>query len=62
MTEVIGRGSFGVVSKGKCKLTGRNVALKVMTKKTTTIYDLTKIIREIQLMRKCNDITSSFQQ
>lgn len=28
--EVLGKGSYGCVSKGKCKTTGRVVALKVM--------------------------------
>jgi len=28
--EVIGKGSYGCVSKAKCKETGRMVALKVM--------------------------------
>ena len=28
--EILGKGSYGCVSKGKCKVSGRIVALKVM--------------------------------
>ena len=28
--EFVGKGSYGSVSKGKCKLTGRIVAIKIM--------------------------------
>lgn len=30
IVELIGNGSYGVVSKGKCKTTGRAVALKIL--------------------------------
>ena len=30
MVEVIGKGSYGCVSRGKCKKTGRQVAIKIM--------------------------------
>jgi len=47
---VIGKGSFGCVSRGKCKISGRPVALKVMKgmkEKTGREYDIIKILREI---------------
>jgi len=28
--EIIGKGSYGFVAKGKCKTTGKVVALKIM--------------------------------
>jgi len=55
---VIGKGSFGCVSKGTCKVTGRMVALKVVKNRTGKEYDVIKLIREIQLMRKLNDLTA----
>ena len=45
--EVIGKGSYGCVSKAKCKETGRMVALKVMKNQTLTEYELIKLLREI---------------
>ena len=50
--EVLGKGSYGCVSKGRCKQTGRIVALKVMENQTNTEYDTIKLLREIQLMRR----------
>ena len=47
MIEVIGKGSYGYVSRGKCRATGREVALKIMINQTTTEYDTIKILREI---------------
>ena len=52
--EVIGKGSYGCVSKAKCKETGRMVALKVMKNQTLTEYELIKLLREIQLMKRLN--------
>ena len=45
--EVIGKGSYGCVSKAKCRNTGRIVALKVMKNQTLTEYELIKLLREI---------------
>ena len=45
--KVIGKGSYGCVSKAKCKETGRMVALKVMKNQTLTEYELIKLLREI---------------
>jgi len=47
------------VSKGVCKATGRAVALKVMVNQTTTEYDAIKVLREIQLMKRLNDLSAS---
>ena len=45
--NVLGKGSYGHVSKGKCKFTGREVALKVMINQTSTEYDTIKVLREV---------------
>ena len=50
--EVLGKGSYGCVSKAKCLKTGRIVALKIMENQTNTEYDTIKLLREIQLMKK----------
>ena len=47
IVEVIGQGSYGWVSKGICKKTGRTVALKIMVNQITKEYDLIKVLREI---------------
>ena len=54
--EVIGKGSYGCVSKAMCKETGRMVALKVMKNQSLTEYELIKLLREIQLMKKLNGL------
>ena len=54
--EFIGRGSYGSVSKGKCKLSGKIVAIKIMENQTDSEYDSIKLVREIQLMRHLNKI------
>ena len=59
--EVLGKGSYGCVSKAKCKTTGRVVALKVMENQTDTEYDTIKLVREIQLMRRLNQICKKFE-
>lgn len=56
MIEVIGKGSYGYVARGKCHKSGKEVALKVIHSETTTEYDMIKILREIQLMRKMNQL------
>lgn len=54
--EVIGKGSYGCVSKAKCLQTGRIVALKVMKNQTQLEYEIIKLLREIQIMRQLNEI------
>ena len=61
ITEVLGKGSYGCVSKAKCKTTGRVVALKIMENQTDTEYDTIKLVREIQLMRRLNKICQEFE-
>ena len=60
--EVLGRGSYGCVSKGRCKATGRIVALKIMENQTDTEYDTIKLVREVQLMRRLNRIQQRLEQ
>ena len=50
--EILGKGSYGCVSKAKCLKTGRTVALKIMENQTNTEYDTIKLLREIQLMKQ----------
>lgn len=59
ITSVIGKGSYGCVSRGICKTTGREVALKIMINQTTTEYDSIKVLREIQLMQKLDELSDA---
>jgi len=54
--KVIGKGSYGCVTKAKCKETGKLVALKVMKNQTKTEYEIIKLLREIQLLRRLNEV------
>lgn len=56
LLKVIGRGSYGCVSKAKCKNTGKFVAIKVFEKHTSSEYDTVKLVREIVLIKKLNEI------
>jgi len=47
-----GEGSYGVVARGTCKITGQAVAIKLVKDFSKWEYDCVKAIREIQLMRK----------
>lgn len=54
--EFIGQGSYGCVSKGLCIKTGKFVALKILEKQCNTEYDLIKVLREIQILKKLGDL------
>ena len=58
LIELIGEGSYGTVSKGLCKTTGKTVALKILVNQTTTEYDAIKVLRELQLMVRLNKLSS----
>jgi hypothetical protein len=45
--SIIGKGSYGCVTKAKCRRTGRDVALKVMQQQSQTEYEIIKLLREI---------------
>lgn len=45
--EVIGKGSYGYVSRASCKITGRDVALKILFNEPSTEYETIKVLREI---------------
>lgn len=47
IVELIGNGSYGVVSKGKCKVTGRSVALKILKSQPKMEYEIIKLLREL---------------
>lgn len=49
ITELIGKGSYGCVTKGICKKTAKIVALKVIQTEVQTEYELIKLIREIKI-------------
>lgn len=55
-TEILGKGSYGCVSKGKCKKTGQIIALKILVNQTETEYDTIKVLREVMLLNKLNKI------
>jgi len=58
ITEQLGKGSYGVVSKAVCLKTGKEVALKIMnTGQTKTEYDIIKTLREIQLLKRMDDLS-----
>ncbi len=48
----IGRGGFSVVKKGKNKVTGEDVAIKCINKKTLKKEELQLLSREINIMKK----------
>lgn len=58
IVQVIGKGSYGCVSKAKSLETGETVALKVMQNKSSTEYEFIKLLREIKIMRGLNEILS----
>ena len=54
--SIIGKGSYGCVSKGVCRANGKEVALKVMQQSSKTEYELIKLLREIQIIRKLQEV------
>lgn len=56
----LGKGSYGTVYKGKCKASGRFVALKILENTCKSEYDTIKLVREIQLMRRLNRVSTTF--
>ena len=54
----IGVGSYGSVLSGKCKLTGRAVALKIIEEHAKSAYGCIKILREIKIMKKLHKLSS----
>ena len=47
LVSLIGKGSYGCVSKAVCLESGRKVALKIMKNTTVTEYEIIKLLREI---------------
>ena len=58
LIKVIGRGSYGCVTKAKCKTTGRIVAIKIFQNHQDTEYDTVKLVREIMIIKKLNEFQS----
>jgi len=52
----LSKGSYGYVTKAKCKVSGQLVALKVMKARENGEYHFIKIIREVQLLRRFNEV------
>lgn len=59
--ELVGKGSYGCVSKATQKKTGKTVALKVIQTEVQTEYELIKLIREIKIQRSLNRINRELQ-
>ena len=53
---VLGQGSYGTVMKGVCKCTGQQVAIKYIHGFSKWDYDCVKVIREIQILRRLQDM------
>jgi serine/threonine protein kinase len=51
--EKLGNGKFGLVKLGIHKLTGRKVAIKIMSKKEMTNQDLELVKTEIDILKIC---------
>ncbi|GAB4820333.1 hypothetical protein N2152v2_007379 [Parachlorella kessleri] len=51
LTEVIGKGSYGVVASAVDQFTGEKVAIKKITNVFDHVSDATRILREIKLLR-----------
>lgn len=60
VSEVIGNGSYGTVSKATCKNTGKPVALKIMKNQPKMEYEIIKLVRELKLMSRLNKINEEF--
>ena len=54
----IGVGSYGSVLSGRCKITGRTVALKIIEDHANTAYGCIKILREIKIMKKLHKLST----
>ena len=51
LVQHLGQGSFGQVIEGKCRVSKRAVAIKLITNFSQYEYDCVKVIREIQILR-----------
>jgi len=47
LLELIGNGSYGFVAKGKCRKSGRMIAIKIMKSETKLEYEIIKLLREL---------------
>jgi serine/threonine protein kinase len=53
LKENLGKGKFGLVKKGVHKQTGKEVAVKIVSKKDIKPNDLELLKREIEIMKMC---------
>lgn len=51
--DTLGKGKFGLVKGAIHKKTGKNVAVKVMSKKEMTVSDVELQKREIEILKMC---------
>jgi len=50
--QTIGKGSYGFVVKAVHRASGKMVALKIMKNPVVTEYEIIKLLRELQIMRR----------
>lgn len=52
--EKVGKGRFGLVRRGINKITKEDVAIKIMSKKNMSIFDLEQVKNEIEILKIAN--------
>ena len=53
MKEVRGKGKFGLVKRAVHKKTGKDVAIKILSKKEMDLTDIEMQKREIEVLKMC---------
>ena len=53
LKETLGKGKFGLVKKGIHKKSGKEVAIKIVTKKDLKLKDIELLKREIEVLKIC---------
>ena len=58
ITNLIGKGTYGMVAKGINKITGKEVAIKKMSNLFKDLQDAKRILREVRILSIINIIKS----